>query len=126
MWIMDCRPSNLGFRIAKALFASQLAEPGRAGARTLDNLTMALCLSVGCAVAWLLALYTERGPRLLIWNTVFGVAGAALCALVIAWIDPVFVIAGLVMAGPIFSLLFILAGQAIINALSKPRVSGSG
>ena len=90
----------------------------------MDNLTIALCLSIGSAVGWLIAIYAESGPRLLIWNVAFGMVGAALCALVLAWIEPAIVVAGLVMAGPFISLLTIIAGQAIMRSLSR-ATSGS-
>jgi hypothetical protein len=32
---------------------------------------------IGTAVVWLIALYTEHGARLLIWNTMFGMMGQA-------------------------------------------------
>lgn len=87
----------------------------------MDNLAIALVICVGNAVAWLIALYTEQGARLLIWNVAFGMVGAALCALAVAWFDPGFVVAGLVTAGPVCSLLAIVAGQAIRRAfLRKP------
>jgi hypothetical protein len=50
----------------------------------LDILTIALCISIGSAVAWLLALYTDRGVHALLWDTLFATAGAALCALTLA------------------------------------------
>jgi hypothetical protein len=86
----------------------------------VDNLAIALCMSVGCAVGWLTALYTEGGAQLLIWNVAFGMVGAALCAMAVAWLAPAFVIPALVTAGPIFSLLAIVVGQAIRRRLSRP------
>jgi uncharacterized membrane protein YfcA len=82
---------------------------------------MALCMSVGSAVAWLIALYTERGVRRLLWDFPFATAGAALCALAIAWIDPRFVMIGLVTAGPLCAALMIFAGDAIRRALVTER-----
>ena len=82
----------------------------------MDILTIALCMSIGSAVAWLIALYTHRGVHLLFWNTFFGMAGAALCALLIAWTAPALGVVGLVIAGPIFAVLTIVAGNAIRRA----------
>ncbi len=85
----------------------------------MDTLAIALCMSIGCAVAWLIALYTEGGTRLLIWNVAFGMLGAGLCAVVAAWIEPAFVILAVLAIGPLCSLLVIIAGQAIRRRLSK-------
>ena len=91
----------------------------------MDTLTIALCMCIGSAVAWLIALYTERGAYLLFWNVMFGMVGAALCALAIAWIAPAFVVAGLVMAGPFCALLMIVGGQALRRALwPRSRLGG--
>jgi hypothetical protein len=79
----------------------------------LDNLTIALCISIGQAVAWLIALYTERGVHLLFWNVLFATVGAALCALAIAWIAPTFGLLGLVTAGPVCAVLMVVAGHAL-------------
>ena len=83
----------------------------------LDILTMALCLSIGCAVAWLIALYTRRGVQLLLWDLPFATAGAALCALAVAWFAPTLGVLGLVTVGPVFAVLMIAAGDAIRRAL---------
>jgi hypothetical protein len=84
----------------------------------LDILTIALCISIGNAVAWLIALYTDRGVQLLLWDVPFATAGAALCALAIAWIAPTLGVVGLVTAGPLCAVLMIVAGNAIRRALS--------
>jgi hypothetical protein len=83
----------------------------------MDILTIALCMSIGSAVAWLMALYTERGVQLLLWDMPFAMAGAALCALAIAAIAPAYVVVGLLMAGPFCAVVAIFAGQAIRRAL---------
>jgi hypothetical protein len=90
----------------------------------LDILTIALCISVGNAVAWLLALYTSRGFHPLLWDTLFATVGAALCALALSWFSPEFVVAGLVIVGPVFALVAIFAGDALRRALwrSSPKV----
>ena len=79
----------------------------------MDFLTVTLCMCIGCAVAWSIALYTERGYRWLIWDTFAGMAGAALCALAIAWLAPRFIIVGLVIAGPVCAYLVIVAGRSV-------------
>jgi hypothetical protein len=84
----------------------------------LDNLAIALCLCIGSAVAWLLAIYSERGAYQLIANVAFGIVGTALCALAIAWIDPTLVVPALVMAGPLCAILMIVVGQATSRAVS--------
>jgi hypothetical protein len=84
----------------------------------LDILTIALCISIGNAVAWLIALYTDRGVQLLLWDVPFATAGAALCALAVAWIAPTLGVVGLVTAGPLCAVLMIVAGNAIRRALS--------
>ncbi len=84
----------------------------------MDILTIALCISIGNAVAWLIALYTDRGVQLLLWDVPFATAGAALCALAVAWIAPTLGVVGLVTAGPLCAVLMIVAGNAIRRALS--------
>ncbi len=83
----------------------------------MSALTIALCISIGCCVAWPLALYTRRGVSLLLWDMPLGIAGAALCALAIAWFAPWLGAVGLLIAGPVCALLLILAGGAIIRFL---------
>jgi len=83
----------------------------------LDFLTQTLSVCIGTAVAWLLAIYTERGASLLIWNHVFGIAGAALCALAISWVAPSWGVVGLLIVGPPCALLAVLAGNAVRRAL---------
>jgi hypothetical protein len=85
----------------------------------LDILTIALCMSVGNAVAWLIALYTERGVRLLLWDVPFATLGAALCAVATARVAPAFVVVALVTAGPLCALLMIGVGNTIRRALHK-------
>jgi len=78
----------------------------------LDNLIIAICLSIGCAVPWLLALYTERGERLLLLDTLLAMAGAAACAFAFSFASPTIRLIALVLAGPLFAVLMILAGDA--------------
>jgi hypothetical protein len=82
----------------------------------MDTLTIALCISIGSAVAWVVALYTSRGVFALLWGVPLGMAGAAVCALAIAWFLPSLGVIGLVIAGPAFALLAIWAGGAVIRA----------
>jgi hypothetical protein len=86
----------------------------------LDTLTLALIMSIGSAVAWLVALYSSRGPAFLILDVLFGMIGAALCALAITWIDIRFQVLGVVTAGPLCAALMILAGHAARRALTDP------
>ena len=83
----------------------------------MDILTIALCMSIGSAVPWLIALYTERGVQLLLWDVPLATVGAALCALALAWIAPTLVVVGLLTAGPVCAVLMMVAGDAIRRAL---------
>jgi hypothetical protein len=84
----------------------------------VDILTIALCLSIGSAVPWLIALYTERGVQLLLWDVPFATAGAALCAAATAWLVPWLGVVGLVAAGPLCAYLAMRAGDALRRALA--------
>ena len=86
----------------------------------MDTLSIALCISIGSCVAWLVALYTPAGTPSLLWNVPLGMAGAALCALAIAWLAPWLGVFGLVIAGPFGALLTIVAGDAAVRALRRP------
>ena len=86
----------------------------------MDTLSIALCISIGSCVAWLVALYTPAGTLSLLWNVPFGMAGAALCALAITWLAPWLGIAGLVIAAPFGALLTIMTGDAIVRAVMRP------
>ena len=86
----------------------------------MDTLSIALCISIGSCVAWLVALYMPTGPSSLLWHYPLGMAGAALCALAIARLAPWLGVFGLVIAGPLSAALLILAGDAIIRALRRP------
>jgi hypothetical protein len=85
----------------------------------MDLLTGVLCMSIGSAVAWLIALYTQRGVHLLLWDFPFATAGAALCALAITWIAPAFAIVGLVIAGPLCAALMIFIGDIMKSRLTS-------
>jgi len=78
----------------------------------MDLVTIILCICVGNAVAWLLAIYTRQGARDLIWNVVFGSIGVALLAAVMAWRLPAWKVAGLVFAGPVVALAVVGLGNA--------------
>ena len=90
----------------------------------MDNLTIALCISIGTGVPWLMAIHSDNSARQLIWNTVFGMLGVTACALAFNWLTPIYAIIALIAAGPICSLLAIVAGQAVKRAvaarLAKP------
>ena len=85
----------------------------------MDLLSIALCISIGNAVAWSIALFTQQGVHLLLWNMHFGTLGAALCVLAIAWIAPPIGVIGLVTAGPLCALLMIVVGDAVIHAVLR-------
>lgn len=87
----------------------------------MDNLTIVLCLSIGCAVPWVLALQTKRGERLLLWDTALAMTGAALCALAVAWASPTVRLVTLVVAGPLCAAVMIFAGDAARRALTGRR-----
>jgi hypothetical protein len=86
----------------------------------MNTLSIALCISIGSCVAWLIALYRPDGTSSLLWNFPLGMAGAALSALAIAWLAPWLGIAGLVILGPFGALLAILAGVGILRAVKRP------
>jgi hypothetical protein len=77
----------------------------------LDNLVIFLCLSIGCAVPWVLAFHTSRGERLLLWDMPLAMAGAALCALALSSASPTVRLVGLVVAGPLCAALMIFIGD---------------
>jgi hypothetical protein len=85
--------------------------------RVLDNLTIALCISIGSGVPWLIAVYSDNGARHLIGNSVFGLAGTACGASAFNWISPTYGIVGLISVGPVIAFLTIVAGQAIKRAI---------
>lgn len=78
----------------------------------MDLVSITLCLCIGNAVAWLMAIYTSPGARNLLWNVVLGSLGAALFGLAMIWALPSYRIAGLLFGGPVCAFLLILAGQA--------------
>ena len=84
----------------------------------MDILIIALCMSVGNAVAWLIALYTDRGVRLLLWDVPFATLGAVLCAVAVGRVAPTLVVVALVTAGPLCALLMMAVGNTIRRALS--------
>jgi hypothetical protein len=88
------------------------------GAGTLlDDLTLALCISIGTGVPWLIATYSDNGARQLIGNTVFGMLGIALGASAFNWISPAYGLVALISVGPLVTFLAIVAGQAVKRAI---------
>jgi hypothetical protein len=83
----------------------------------LDILTIALCLSIGTGVPWLIAIYSEEGARQLIENSMFGLTGTALGASAFDWLFASYGIVALVSLGPIVAFLTIAAGQAVKRAI---------
>jgi hypothetical protein len=81
-----------------------------------------LCASIGCFVAWMLALYTSRGFALLLGDTFYGMVGAALGAYAIALAAPAeWALPALVAMGPVFSLLMIFAMDAVRRSTGRLR-----
>ena len=91
----------------------------------MDNLTIALCISIGSGVPWLIAIYGPNGDRQLIENSVYGLAGAFFWASAFNWIFAAYGIVALVSLGPIVTFLTIAAGQAakraLLSKLSRSR-----
>ena len=83
----------------------------------MDNLTIALCISIGTGVPWLIAIYSDNGDRQLIENNVFGLAGTAFGASAFNWIFSTYSIIALVSLGPVVAFLTIAAGQAVKRAI---------
>jgi hypothetical protein len=83
----------------------------------VSNLTIALCISIGTGVPWLLAIYTDKGARQLIENNVFGLVGTGLAAVAFNWISSTYGIIALLTLGPVAALLSIAAGQAVKRAI---------
>lgn len=75
-------------------------------------------------VPWLIAVYSAKGARRLIGNSVFGMLGTAFGAIAFNWISPTYSIIALVSVGPLFAFLTIVAGQAakraILSKLLRP------
>ena len=92
----------------------------------MDNLTLALCISIGTGVPWLMAIYSDARARQLLGNSVFGLLGTAVCALALNWISPTYALVGLVTVGPVIAFLTITTGQAVkrvvLSKLSRPRI----
>ena len=87
----------------------------------LDNLVIAICLSIGCAVPWLMALYTARGERRLLSDTLLAMIGAAACALAFSWASPTVRLVALTVAGPFCAAGMILAGDAARRLRRRPK-----
>jgi hypothetical protein len=82
----------------------------------MDILMIAVCMSIGSAVAWVIALYTTRGVQRLLWDFPFATLGAVLCASVVNWFSPRLVIVALLTAGPLCAVLMLFVGDAIRRA----------
>ena len=87
----------------------------------MDFLVGVLCISIGCAMAWVLALYTGRGPAQLIADTALGIAGVAICAYVLADLTPVLRLAGVVVLGLPASYLAIRLGDGVLSSARRLR-----
>jgi hypothetical protein len=86
-----------------------------------DTLIIALCLSIGCAVAWMMALYTARGERRLLSDMALAIVGVAVCAFALSWTSPTVWLVALLITGPICGVLAIKAGDAVQRWLRAPR-----
>jgi len=91
------------------------SEPESGG--LLDNLTIALCISIGTGVPWLIATYSENGARQLLENSVFGMVGVACGAYAFNWMSSTHALVALVSLGPVVTFLSIVAGQALKRAI---------
>ncbi|MFZ1102726.1 MAG: hypothetical protein WAN86_07795 [Hyphomicrobiaceae bacterium] len=83
----------------------------------MDTLTIALCISIGTGVPWLMAVYSEDRARQLIENNVLGLVGTGLGASAFNWISPTYGIVALVSLGPVAAFLAIAARQAARRAI---------
>lgn len=83
----------------------------------MDNLTIALCISIGTGVPWLMAIYSDQAARQLIGNSVFGLVGTAAGTSAFNWMSPTYGIVALVTVGPVVAYLTIAAGQALKRAI---------
>jgi hypothetical protein len=83
----------------------------------LDDPTIALWISIGTGVPWLLAVYSEDRARQPIENTVLGMAGTALAACAFRWISPTYGLVCFVFLGPVAAFLTIAAGRAVRRAI---------
>lgn len=88
----------------------------------MDLVTIALCMCVGNVVAWLIALYTERGMEHLIWNVALGSIGAAACGLAVSWFATRFGSVWFLALSPLCAFLAIRAGHAA-RRLFQPKIS---
>lgn len=79
----------------------------------MDLVSITLCMCIGNAVAWLMAIYTGLGARNLLWNVAFGSLGAAAFGFAMIWLLPSYRVVGLLLGGPVFAILFVMTGQAV-------------
>jgi hypothetical protein len=99
------------------LGAGDGAAYGRGREHLLDNLTVALCISIGTGVPWLMAVYSEDRARQLIENNVLGLTAAGLAAVAFDWLFSTYSVVALVSLGPPAVVLAIAAGQAVKRAI---------
>jgi hypothetical protein len=85
----------------------------------MDYLTLALCISIGTGVPWLVAVYSDNGARKLIGNTLFSMMGTVASAGLFHWTSPTYAIIALVSVGPVVALLAIAAAQAAKRAIAS-------
>jgi hypothetical protein len=111
----SCR--SIGYSVLATGGSASANSNWKCGDAFLDNLTIALCISIGTGVPWLIAIYSENGARQLIENSVLGLAGTALGASAFSWIFSKYSIVALVTLGPVVAFLTIAAGQAVKRAI---------
>ena len=80
---------------------------------------MALIMSIGSAVAWLVALYSARGPALLIWDVLFGMSGTGWTYMLILTFTSGVVAQGLV----VFAQKSIQIGTIGIAQVAQPALA---
>ena len=93
-----------------ALLCETEGQALRAETLFLDNLTIALCISIGSGVPWLIAIYSDNGARQLLWNSIFAMVGIAVGAGAFNWISPRYSLIALIFVGPVVVILTIAAG----------------
>ena len=91
----------------------------------MDYLTTGLCISIGTGVPWMIAIYSDNGARQLFGNSVFGLLGTALGALVFDWIVPTYSVIILISVGPVIALMTIFAGQAVKRVIVSKLAKGA-
>jgi len=85
----------------------------------LEPLTIALCISIGTGVPWLMAIHSDNSARQLFWNSLVGLAVALTCAVAFDSLSPLYSILALISAGPLIVLLAVNLAQAACRAVAR-------